>query len=102
MTAVATLAPTCEARVGFYAGEFSEQPLWCQARIGLTVWPDREGTLHRACRHHLAGLLLRYPEPPPAAECVLCKRPLEDGLYGLFTTATSVAPVCTDCQEKGS
>lgn len=66
MTAVATLAPTCEARVGFYPGEYGESPLWCSARIGLTVWEDSRGQTHRACRHHVDGLQHRYPEQTPA------------------------------------
>ena len=59
MTAVAT-APTCEARVGFYAGEWSEMPVYCSARIGLTMWTDRNGTTRRACRHHLDAMRARF------------------------------------------
>ena len=66
MTAVATLAPTCEARFGFAPGEWEPMPLWCSVRIGLTVWTDRAGQTHRACRHHVAGLRYRYPEAEQA------------------------------------
>ena len=59
MTAVAT-APTCEARVGFYAGEWSEMPVYCSARIGLTTWTDRNGTTRRACRHHVEAMRARF------------------------------------------
>ena len=62
MTTVATLAPTCEARVGFGPGEWEPMPLWCNATVGLTTWTDSSGQTHRACRHHVAGLRYRYPE----------------------------------------
>jgi hypothetical protein len=58
----ATIRDTCEARVGFYPGEFAEMPLWCSASVGLTTWTDTDGRTRRACRHHLARMLHRFPE----------------------------------------
>ena len=60
VTAASTAAPTCEARVGFYPGDYGELPLWCSARIGLTVWQDHNGVTHRACRHHVDAMRARF------------------------------------------
>ena len=68
LTAAATLAPHCEARVGFYPGDYGELPLWCSARIALTTWTDSQGREHRACRHHVVALKRRNP---PTDESVM-------------------------------
>jgi hypothetical protein len=101
LTAATALAPTCEARVGFYPGEFAEVPLWCSARIGLTTWTDSSGQTHRACRHHVDGLQHRYPvavEP-----CFFCHRTdmVAVGCYSRVTLGTGVVNLCDNCREKG-
>jgi len=60
MTAIIS-TPACEARTGFYPGEWSEMPLYCQATVGLTTWRDSGGFTHRACRHHRDAMQRRYP-----------------------------------------
>ena len=58
-----TTAATCQARTGFYPGEWSEMPMFCDATVGLTTWTDAGGFTHRACRHHREALLRVYPRP---------------------------------------
>lgn len=53
--------PHCQARVGFYPGEFSEMPIACSATVGLSTWIDSTGRLRRGCRHHRSALLYRHP-----------------------------------------
>lgn len=96
------VAPTCGARVGVYAGEFSELPLWCGSRIGLTTWTDRRGITHRACRHHRGAMLYLYPAAEEAAPgCLVCKRPVIEELAISVATATRTGVVCHVCQERG-
>ena len=61
MSTTAAPALTCEARTGFYPGEWSEMPIWCNATVGLRSWVDSNGRTHRACRHHVVALMGRYP-----------------------------------------
>ena len=63
MTTTAAPPLTCEARTGFFPGEWSELPLWCNATVGLRSWVDANGRTHRACRHHVVALMGRYPMP---------------------------------------
>ena len=104
VTATATLAPTCEARTGFAPGEWEPMPLWCSTRIGLTVWTDRAGQTHRACRHHVAGLRYRYPEAT-VPECYRCHRSIpkgseEDELAVMVSLGGRLALKCFRCQDK--
>lgn len=96
MTAVATLAPTCEARVGVLPGDYGLTPLWCSIRLGLTVWTDRTGVTHRACRHHLAGMRSRYPERSAA------RADLEAGTayFSAYVSRDAMLP-CAACVEGG-
>lgn len=100
MTIAATLAPTCEARTGFYPGEFAEMPLFCGARIGLSTWTDTAGLNHRACRHHVAGMQSLYP---PLEGCYFCRRTdlIDRGLYIRISFGSGVVNVCDTCAEKG-
>ena len=93
--------PTCEARTGFYPGEWSEMPLWCSSTVGLTSWTDRRGMAHRACRHHVAALRFRYPEATPEA-CQFCgsTSAIVDGRYVLLTFGGRLRVVCDPCVEQ--
>lgn len=102
MTTTASGPPTCEAKTGWYAGEWSELPLWCNARVGLSTWTDRQGFTHRACRHHRAAMLHRYPAVEEAVQgCLVCKRPVIEYLAISVATATRTGVVCHVCQERG-
>lgn len=102
--------PTCEAKTGVYAGEFSELPLWCNSRIGLSSWTDRRGITHRACRHHRAAMQRLYPVYtfPERTEanseaCRFCgdTSAIVDGRYVLVAFGNgTLGVVCDGCVEK--
>jgi hypothetical protein len=89
----ATIRDTCEARVGFYPGEFAEMPLWCSASVGLTTWTDTDGRTRRACRHHLARMLHRFPETAQSRTmCGKCNHPMH--WHECAAYVSSVEPIC--------
>ena len=70
----ATATPHCDARVGFYPGEFSEMPLACSVTVGLDTWTDTTGRTRHGCRWHRATLRYRYPTPEQARVALAIER----------------------------
>lgn len=91
--------PTCSARVGTFAGEWSEMPLFCSTSVGLTRYTDIHGAEQRYCRHHKALVLYRYPAAPLAEGCVICHKPVDD-LAISINVGPNVGEVCWRCQDK--
>jgi hypothetical protein len=71
MNDTATATPHCDARVGFYAGEFAEMPLACSITVGLDSWIDITGRIRRGCRWHRSALLYRHPAMTEAQRVAL-------------------------------
>ena len=92
-TTVAT--PTCEARTGFYPGEWSEMPIFCDATVGLTTWTDAGGFTHRACRHHRDALQTRYPREG----CYRCGKSTDDLAVAVRLGADRLGLMCFRCQD---
>lgn len=101
VTATTTQAPpTCDARVGTFAGEWSEMPLWCSTSVGLVTYTDTYGIERRYCRHHKGLVLYRYAPAPAKDECAICKGPVDE-LAIRIDGGPTVLEVCWRCQEKG-
>lgn len=111
------VAQTCEARTGQRAGEFHEEPIWCNAQRGLRSFLDATGTRRWYCPalHHKDTVARRYGVQArwaldageavfDAPGCYFCHRtaPILDGRYTAidFGREVGIQHVCDDCRER--
>ena len=100
MVAATITAPTCSARTGYTAGKWGEEPVWCNAHVGLTRYTDTHGNERAYCRHHRTFVEHRYPA---AVACRFCGRvePILRGTYQRFVDPREgIFLACDDCVEK--
>lgn len=101
-TDTVTATPTCDARVGEFAGDYGMLPLWCSTTVGLTSYEDAQGVTRRFCRHHGAVVRHRWPVATPRPDgCVVCKRPVIEELAISVEWHGRIGLVCHVCQERG-
>ncbi len=94
---------TCDARTGVRVGDWGdEEPLWCNATVGLTRYTDTRGVERAFCRHHGTFVLHRFPAAPPVltGTCDVChKRPVDD-LSVRIQLGASLGWACWRCQDR--
>lgn len=92
---------TCDARTGYRAGEWGEEPLWCHSQVGLTRYTDSHGIERAYCRHHGPVVRHRYPVGDARVPdgCVLCGRP-DDDLSISVRWGAGIGSMCHVCQDR--
>jgi hypothetical protein len=93
---------TCDARVGYAAGEWHETPIWCSATVGLTAYRDDHGITRHYCRHHRTFVEHRYPPLREPDACRWCgdTAAIVDGRYILLDVQGRLEVCCDDCYAK--